>query len=193
MKFQDAQKFVIKYLDSDSFKNREDAQTTINAISLLKTINSKGFITENSQQGINSDGYNSLSELYYIIKERAYVNGFMKTQNAKKFTSWINTYTDKIAFIIYKTDSDIDFSELPFVPVTISASGINKKELTNFIPVTKIRTVLPESDIKFLKKKSKLNLKESIEYISVIDPIYGRKSTNSKGLFTDIISGLSQL
>ena len=193
MKFQDAQKLVIKYLDSNSFKNREDAQTTINAIPLLKTINSKGFITEDSQQGINSSGYNSSSKLYYTIKERAYVNGFMKTKNAKKFISWINNYTDKIAFIVYQVDNDIDFSILPFITVTVSATGKNKNELTNFISNTRIRTVLPEKDITFLKKNYKLNMTDSIEYISVIDPVYGRKATNVKGLITSIIDGLSQL
>lgn len=193
MKFKDAQKFVIKYLESDSFKNREDAETTINTIPLLKTINNNGFITENSQQGINSSGYNSSTGLYYSIKERAYISGFMKTQHAVKFTSWINTHTDKVAFIIYQVNKNVDFSKLPFIPVTVTANGKDKSDLTNFKPYTKIRTVLPENDITFLKKNSKLNLNESIEYISVIDPVYGRKSTNKNGLISDVIHGLSYL
>ncbi len=193
MKFKDAQKFVIEYLDSDSFKNREDVQTTIRAVPLLKTINSKGFITQDSQQGINSSGYNSSSELYYSIKERAYVNGFMKRKNAEEFISWMNTYTDKIAFIIYQVDNNIDFSVLPFIPVTVSATGNNKNELTHFVQKTRIRTVLPENDIKFLKKMSKLNLTEPIEYISVIDPVYGRKATSKNGLLSNITDGLSFL
>jgi hypothetical protein len=193
MKFQDAQKFVIKYLESDSFKNREDAQDTIIAIPLLKTINTKGFITQDSQQGINSSGYNSSTGLYYSMKERAYVNGFMKQKDTQKFISWMNTYTDKIAFIVYQVDNDIDFSILPFIPVTVSATGKNKNELNHFVPNTRIRTILPENDIKFLKKTSKLSLKEQIDYISVIDPVYGRKAMNKNGLLSDIIFGLTQL
>ena len=96
MKFKDASKKMIKYLKSNKFKTREDAQDTQKSINILCKINSK-YITYDSQEG-KKQTYNKKP-----YKERAYIIGFMESKNAVKYMDKIND-TDKVAIIVYNID-----------------------------------------------------------------------------------------
>lgn len=56
MRFAAAQKQTLDYLSSAEFKEREDAQTTVSSLPILKKIVEKGFVTDNSQEGIINSG-----------------------------------------------------------------------------------------------------------------------------------------
>lgn len=193
MKFIEVQKATIKYLESDEFKNREDAQTSIKIIPLLQKINSMGFITDDSQQGLISKGFNEITKNYYEIRERAYVTGFMKSVKAELLTKWINTYTDKVALIVFENNTKKEFNNFPPIPVTVQASNKNKIKLKEFKPCTQLRTVLPDETINGLKETIKLSKSENVEYIVIFDPVYGRHSKNKGGLYESVIKGLKAI
>ena len=100
MKFADAQRKMIEYLRSEDFKGREDAQDTIDSTYILEQIINGGIITTQSQEGSISTGFNPDSKLYYRIEERAFITGFMTLEKAHVCMNYINTYTDKVGFII---------------------------------------------------------------------------------------------
>ena len=106
MKFDEAIKHSIDYLNSSEFRNREDAQTTIKSIPLIIKINSMGFLTDNSQEGLILKGYNPDSKNYYEIKERAYISGFMKKENGLELINWINMNTEMTAFEVLNEPTD---------------------------------------------------------------------------------------
>ncbi len=198
MKFEEATKESIKYLKSDAFKNREDAEDTIPQVHHLIKINELGFLTTDSQQGRNYSGFNEDNGKYYEIRERAYINGFMKREDALKFIEYLNSYTDKIAFFIYnqsgKEFEDIFYKQdpklIPSIPVTVSSSAKTKKDLTKFYSHTKIPTIFPESLYNFEKKQKHLNKSEDVLIVCVIDSVYGRKAPSLKGLYNDIYHAL---
>ena len=193
MKFADAIKKSIAYLSSDEFKEREDADTTIASIPTLIKINKGGFLTDNSQEGLVLRGKNPETKKTYVIKERAYVSGFMPHAVATKFVEQINTFSDKVAFIIYSNPSPAfekafmggPVDKLPKVTLTISSSGG-----TPFKEVTKIFTVLPTKIVNFQKEAVHLNTSESVDYVQVFDPQYGRKASAPNGLYKAILAAL---
>lgn len=201
MKFIDAQKRMITYLSSDEFKIREDADDTQGSIPILKKIIQKGYITDNSQEGSIINGYNPDSKHYYHIEERAYVTGFMKQEKARQFVDWINTYTDKVAIIIHNEPSkefetlfyEGDVKAIPSIPVTVSGSSKTKIKIKDLYPHSKLITILPTKTIDFERKQVHINKSESIEYVQVFDPKYGRKAAGTNGLYGDIIKGLDSI
>jgi hypothetical protein len=92
MKFTDAVKEMIKYLDSDEFRDREDAENTNRSLKFIKKINKKQYLTFDSQEGILDKKYN--------IHERAYIIGFMKKSHAIKYNKNLNSNYNKVAVII---------------------------------------------------------------------------------------------
>ena len=101
MKYSKAIHKMIKYLDSDEFSNRNDAKNTIKSIPILKNINKKGYLTTDSQEGILSSGKHYITGKNFKMKERAYIIGFIKTQDAIKYSENLNKNSDKVAMIIY--------------------------------------------------------------------------------------------
>ena len=63
MKFADAQKKMISVLESSDFASREDAQDTLKSLPILVKIIQEGLITDNSQEGTISKGYNADTKL----------------------------------------------------------------------------------------------------------------------------------
>lgn len=193
MTFSIAKQNMLKYLDSDNFKKREDADDTISSIPLLKKIISFDLITFNSQEGTIKNGYNEQSKKYYIIEERAYVIGFMKTNKAYEFINMINSKTDKIAFII-SINTSKKFSKrfmdgtlkVPNITVTTSGSSKRKNDI-KLKPFTNIYTVLPKSILDQDKKTVGVNKINDIECVVCIDTKYGRSARSTDGLYTDII------
>jgi hypothetical protein len=203
--FENALNQTIEYLSSDEFKSREDAQTTLPAIKDLQEVNRKGYLTVDSQQGVIEKGQNSesnhlYSNHFYEIRERAYLDGFMKKEQAYKFIDWLNTYTDKIAFQTYAVpgkEFEKVFNQrldgrIPTIPVTVSASTLNKDEtLTKFTPYTAIPTILPKYGVELEKKDAHIKASENVIMVVVIDPIYGRHAMSTPGgLFEDVFKAL---
>ncbi len=198
MKFEDAKKRMVKYLTSEEFKTREDAENTQDSVPILIKIIQHGFITDNSQEGSISNGYNLDTKMYYHIEERAYVTGFMKQEKARAFVEWINSYTDKVALIIHSEPSkefetlfyEGDVKAIPSIPVTIQGSSKTKGAITALHPFSKLSTILPTKIVDFERKQVHINKSERVEYVQVFDPKYGRKATSKQGLYADILKGL---
>lgn len=201
MKFADAQKKMIEYLKSSDFSNREDAQDSINSIPIFEKIIKAGFITDGSQEGSCTSGYNKDTKRYYRIEERSHVTGFMKREAAYIFVKRFNTETNKVAFII-QNQPGADFEKLFYegkpeqismIPVTVSNSATTKAGIKTLHPVTNLVTVMPTKIIDFQKKVIHLNKSEAVEYVCVFDPVYCRKATGTQGLYKDILSVLGKV
>ncbi len=199
MKFDEARKEMIKHLDTDEFKSREDAKTTLPAIKVLQQINKGGFLTTNSQTGEDYKGFNKESGKHYHIRERAYLDGYMKKEKALKFIQYMNTYTDKIAFFIYGNPDPAfekeyfkgSVADFPSIPVTVSGSSAKSaSDITKFAPATRMPTVVPKSTVDFYKKHAKINKGEDVLWVSVIDPVYGRNALGKDGLFKVVADAL---
>ncbi len=182
MKFQDSIKKAIKYLNSEEFKSREDAQDTIKSLPLILNINKLGFITNDSQEGIIDN----------FVKERAYVTGFIERDNARKLLKYISLYTDKIFYIVgtysdNKWITNPQYAKEEGIPLTISNTDSSKNE-----PIihTTMSVVMPLSIINNEKKKFKLNRSNFIACVCAYDPKWGRLASSKDGLWNDIIEGL---
>lgn len=201
MKFEDAQKKMIAYLSSDEFKTREDAESTLKSIPILKKIIQKGFITDNSQEGLILDGQNPDTKRQYHIEERAQVTGFLKTEVAYKFVTWLNTQTDKVAQIIEEESSkefetlfqEGDTKLVPSIPVTVSGSATAKNKIKELDPDTTLPSRLPSSVVQFQKKNVSLNKSEKVLQIATFDPKQGRNASGPNGLQSDILKGLASV
>ena len=198
MKFINAQTKIIKYLKSSDFSNREDAQDTIPSIPILEKIISNGFISEGSQEGIYKSGYNAKTKMYYKIKERAYLSGFMKRDKARKFVERLNTETNKIAFIV-QIDSSDAFNKLFYegvpeavssIPVTVENSATIKSGIKSLYPFSKIKLVIPLQAFNFMKKLAYLDKRNRVEYVVCIDAVYCRRASSVNGLYKDVLKFL---
>jgi hypothetical protein len=201
MKFDEARKAMASHLATNEFKDREDAKTTLPAIKVLQEINKAGFLTTNSQTGEDSSGFNPDTKNYYHIRERAYLDGYMKKEKAIKFIDYINTNTDKIAYFVYGNPDPAfeklyfgpDKNAVPSIPVTIA--GISKKsvaDIKSFSPETEMPTTLPQSTFDFYKKYAKINKSEDVHWVSLIDPVYGRHALKKDGLFIVVLEALKK-
>lgn len=202
MKFEEAKKAMVTYLKSEEFKKREDATTTQPGIKILEEINNSGYITTNSQIGTLTKGYNPDTKKYYNIKERAYLEGFMKKQKALAFITYMNTNTDKVAYYLFANPDPL-FEKLYFSDVKhvsprigVTISGDSKKSLSDidsFEIYTSLSTVLPKSTFDFYKKITKINKTEDVLWVSVYDPLYGRDAIGKNGLFKVVLDALKHI
>jgi hypothetical protein len=198
MKFADAQRKMVQYLDSNEFKERADAQDTLSSVAILQEIIKGGLITTNSQEGIISTGFNPDSKRYYRIEERAFIIGFMKLEQAHVCMNYINTYTDKIGFIIRSEPSkefEKEFFEgntkgLSSIPVTVSGTSTSNTLIKTLYPDSTLQLVLPSSVVDSEKKQAHLNKSDSSVFITLIDTVYGRKATAKNGLYKAAIDAL---
>ena len=195
MSFASAQTKMIKYLSSDEFKERGDSNSTIKSVPVLQKIIKKGFITFDSQEGIISDGFNENTGKYYIIKERAYVTGFMKSSQSVEFVENINSHTNKIAFIV-RSDATKKFYDeymssqyISNIAVTIQGASENKKDI-ELSAFTRIPLVLPKEIIEFDMKIAKIKWSDSIHLVACIDPTYGVHAKSTNGLYKAILKWL---
>lgn len=201
MKFKEALKESIKYLESDDFKNREDAEDTLPQIHNLIKINKLGLLTTGSQQGRVYQGYNPDTKRYYEIRERAQLSGFMPRVKALHLIEYLNSHTDKIAFFVHSQPGK-EFEKLfyegnpeliPSIPITVSASSLKKVKFTKFFSDSKNPTIFPESLYNFEKKNAHLNKSEDVLLIIIIDPVYGREAPSSNGLYKDVFNALKSI
>ena len=198
MKFADAQRKMIEYLSSEEFKGREDAQDTIDSTHILKQIIKGGIITTQSQEGIISTGFNPDSKRYYRIEERAFITGFMTLEKAHVCMNYINTYTDKVGFTIRSEPSkefDKEFFEgdtkaLSSIPVTVQGTSKTNTMIKTLYPFSILQLVVPSSVVDSEKKSAHLNKSDSSVFVTVVDPVYGRKATAKNGLYKAVLDAL---
>ena len=202
MKFSDAQKKMIKVINSAAFKKQPDTGDTISSIPMLEKIIQAGLITDGSQEGLCKSGYNKRENDYYLIKERAYLSGFMPRDKAREFVERLNTETDIIAFIT-TIDSSKAYDTLFYtnpgatssIPITIAGSADTKSELKNISlsPHSKIRFVMPVASFNFSKQQVFLDKEEDVEHVVVIDPVYCHKASSVNGLYKNVVKILTKL
>lgn len=202
MKFEEAIKHSIEYLKSSEFRDREDAQTTIKSLPILIKINSDGFLTDNSQEGMIIKGYNPDTKTYYEIKERSYITGFLKKEQGHALIHWINMNTEMTAFEVLNEPTDFfenlymkdSIQYIPNIIVTASRSSKVKEELSKvaFSKNTQLIVALPEIIMNNLKKQLKIDKSEKTIYINIFDAKYGRRASSKDGLFHAVLKGLSQ-
>ena len=198
MKFSDAQRKMIEYLRSEDFKAREDAKETVDSTHILEEIIKGGIITNQSQEGSINTGFNPDSKLYYRIEERAFITGFMTFKKAHVCMNYINTYTDKVGFIIRSEPSkefekeffEGDTKALSSIPVTVSGTSKTNTTIKALYPFTLLQTVLPSSIVDSEKKVAHLNKSDSSVFITILDPVYGRKATTKAGLYNAVLKAL---
>lgn len=180
MEFNDALQNSVKLFSNPEFiKDIEEDRTMLKYLPILKKMNELGFLTIESQAGKKVKKYN--------IIEKAYVKGFMKKQNAEKFIKYLNIYKDKIAFIIYPVDNNIDIPPIFDIPLTITK---NKNSITID---THISTIIPKSVFNMYLKETKISNKEDVVLIFCYDNKWNRLADKPDGLFTEILQALKLL
>lgn len=181
-------------LTSDSFKTREDAQTT--SVPHLLEIIDRGMITFGSQEGLVYQDINIATNEPYIHSERAFVEGVMKTQHASRFVKCINANTDKVAFTpgvrrrdhpSYDTATDVVRLRTTRRGEIAPASFIVTKEDND--PYTYIPTTILDEDERTFFIETLAGLVDDGNYTVVrcVDPIYGRLATSSNGLYGNVV------
>ena len=193
LSFEKAKEWLIQHLASDDFKAREDSGDTISSVPILQEIVRYNMITENSQEGIISKGFNEHSKEFYVIKERAYLSGFMKHPAALKLVNYLNIYTDKVAFITMIVPTEVEDylrATKGNIAVTVEASAKSAERVTNFTTASVAQQFIDESGLTFMK--GSLNIHEDVEVdlVMCFDPQYGRLASSKDGLYADVLKGL---
>lgn len=190
MKFNDAKKRALKMFDSAEFKKRieDEDNTMLKQLAILRQINSLGFLTLESQAGKKEKGAKSIFDgKPFEIRERAYISGFMREDDAVKFIKNMGIYTDKNAVYVPICSDDIKIPSNLDIPLTITIN----KEGTQVSTHTSM--ALPKMAGDFFRKQLKLDKSEKIVYIFCWDSKWLRLASGKDGLFTDIVKILSDL
>jgi hypothetical protein len=171
---------AIHKFDTEDFLTRikEEDESMLQHLPILKKMNEKGFITTGSQAGRKSGGINKP----YVTEERAFVEGFMPYKKAVSFLRKMNLYTDKNATNIIDNPKFLK-SELD-IPLTITMQN-NKTNIETHMSLS-----LPIQILNSYKKEHKINRSENVLYVFCWDPIWNRNASNIDGLFTDILQNL---
>lgn len=133
----------------------------------------------------------------YESKERSFIRGFMKHEDAHKFITWMNINTDKIVYCIH-IDSTEEFEKEYYEGdmtknqgIVVSIEGVYVDNSINFIPYVKAPLVLAKSIVDFDKTRAHLHSSIDVDMIVCIDPVYGRLATSEDGLYSNILQGLN--
>jgi hypothetical protein len=180
MKFKDAQTMAIHNFDTDDFLThiKEEDETMLQHLPILKRMNEKGFITHNSQAGRKSKSLNKLD----VTEERAFVDGFMPYKKAVTFLKKMNLYTDKNAINVIDSPQ---FLKREFdIPLTITTQN-NKTNIHTHMSLS-----IPREILNSYKREHKINKSENVVYIFCWDSIWNRNASNVDGLFTDVLHNL---
>ena len=195
LSFSEAQEWLIKHLDSAAFKKRENAEDTISSIPILQKIVKEGMITENSQEGTVSSGFNKITKVYYKEKQRAYLSGFMKPKESFEFVDWINIYTDKVAFIVAVIPEDIDEHirrSTSAIAVTVETGSKTKlpNNPTDYKKISIMPQFIDEETFESIKRSSNIKSDIDVYFVTVFDPKYGRLASSKDGLYADVLKAL---
>jgi len=171
---------MLKLLDTPQFINETLDKTTIKSIPLLKTINNLGMITSQSQEGEIYKGD------FGIVKERAFLEGFMEIEHSKRFVEWMNTNGEFICFIVHVLPKNYKYTCVPRITVTVQGKDTNELE-----GVTRLCTCVERSEFEFEKVNyAKLDPKTKVNQVVCIDSVYGRCA--ELFLYKSIIEGLEK-
>jgi hypothetical protein len=208
LSFDLAKEAMAIHLQSPVFSEKENAGNTIGSLDELTTINRNGLITINSQEGVISQGFNEESKRFWKIKERGYLTGFMRLSRGGKFINWINSNTDKIAFltsIVNYEDFEATFTRrdayrgsaplesfFPSIAVTLQGSSETSfEDIVNLFSFSHVPLITTQSSLDSEKKEARLKKEEEVILITLIDPIYGRLCKSPEGLYADVMKGLA--
>ena len=182
MKFQDAIFYAVKKFTSVEFIKRikEEDESMIKHLNVLKNINNHGYITIESQAGKQIRGQSKIDGTPYIINERAYILGFMLESTAHQFIKNIALYTDKNAIFIPFCEDNIYIPKNLDIPLTTTEQ--NGKINVN----THASSALPYSVWESYRKSLKINKTEKIVFIFCWDSKWNRNASTSSGLFNNI-------
>lgn len=170
--FNRAAQNMVNHLSTNTFINAEDHSHYDKELfrfckDLLLQINSKGFITENSQLGSSTPGF----------EERAYLCGFIRKKYSKRFIKYINEKCNNKMAVIIKA------------PITKAT----KKIIVTYDagePYSVFTTNLEEKVIKQMYKDNDVSRSQA-DYILIIDNEFGRIANDYQGLFVDVIDALN--
>ena len=208
LSFDLAKEAMAIHLQSPVFSERENAGNTMGSLDELTAINRNGFITTNSQEGVISQGFNEESKRFWKIKERGYLMGFMRLSQGGKFINWINSNTDKIAFLTalvndedfeaaftrrdaYKGSAPLE-SFFPSIAVTLQGSSETSfEDIVNLFAFSHAPLITTQSSLDSEKMDARLKKEEEVILVTLIDPIYGRLCKSPEGLYADVMKGLA--
>jgi len=180
MKFNDVKTHRIKMFDTPEFLNRikgEDPRM-LKYLPLLKKINEYGFITIESQAGVEKK-----SETF-TLSEKSYIIGFIEESRAENFIKHLSINSDKNCLIVHIVDKNFDIPAKYDIPLTIEQTKNNIKVVTH------TSTVLPQNWYDMYKKEIKINKSEKVILLLCFDPKFNRDAKNKDGLFSEVLKSL---
>ena len=184
MKFKEALQMAVHKFDTDDFLTRikEEDDTMLKHLPILKKINEKGLLTTGSQAGRKQKGISVINNNHYVMEERAFVEGFMPYKTAVTFLTNMNLNTDKNAVNVFISENPKFFKSELDIPLTICTQN-NKTNIETHMPLS-----LPIHTLNMFKKEHKINKGENVLYVFCWDPLWNRNA--SSGLFADVLSNL---
>lgn len=176
MKFKDALQKTFSQFNSPEFIKTIKNKSIIPYLPLLQQITSYGFLPVEYQAGI-------ARKEQTVIRERAYLTGFMTERQAESFITNMSVYTDKVAIVV----SIVKHVDLCEIPLTLKISGKNI-EITN-----RVFTQMFEDDYKGYCEELQISIKEPLVYLFCWDPLWDRNASSPEGLFTQLHGMLKHL
>lgn len=207
LSFDLAKEAMAIHLQSPMFSKKENTGNTIGSLDELTTINRNGFITTNSQEGVIDQGFNKETKRFWKTKERGCLVGLMRLSRGGKFIKWINSNTDKIAFltdIVNNEDFEAHFTRkaahtgsaplesfFPSIVVTLEGTSETSVEDVNLFAYSHLPLIRDQRSLDSEKEEVRLKKEEDVILITLIDPTYGRLCKSPEGLYADVIKGLA--
>lgn len=139
------------------------SQVSPKCFSQLEQMNRLGFITLDSQEGMQN--------------ERAYVCGFMQPGRAERFVESVNTSSDMVALILRPAAKYV-----PNTSIIVTRSKGSQK--------TKIPLINSRSDIANLQKDAGISAGARVVLVDCFDPKWERKAYSRDGLFCQVLAAL---
>jgi hypothetical protein len=132
----------------------------------------------------------------------------MRLSQGGKFINWINSNTDKIAFltaIVNDEDFEAAFTRrsayrgsaplesfFPSIAVTIQGcSETSFEDIVNLFSFSHAPLITTQSSLDSEKEGARLKKEEEVILVTLIDPIYGRLCKSPEGLYADVMKGLA--
>ena len=184
MNFKEAQQMAVHKFDTEDFLTRikEEDDTMLKHLPILKKINEKGLLTTGSQAGRKQKGISVINNNHYVMEERAFVEGFMPYKTAVTFLTKMNLNTDKNAVNVFISENPKFFKSELDIPLTICTQN-NKTNIETHMPLS-----IPIHTLNMFKREHKINKGENVLYVFCWDPVWNRDA--SSGLFADVLRNL---
>lgn len=197
MEFEKAQNTIINFLSSDNFKKHFQGiggEVVIKSIPTLIEITKRGFIRHTSQDGEIKGGLDNKTNMYWIMKDRAYIEGFMKKEQGRIFIENIKTYTNKVAYEVYKSSDVNQDGHNTTIDVTLYREGPHYPLSGPFEICNSLFINEPRLDYYYYlhshdKETKKIEQNDVIKVVC-FDPQYGRQAGGPDGLYQSILENL---